>query len=130
MMAEIKVQSRLVKEVGEGRAAAFARPARVEFVYLQFRKILELIAMGSLLATSQAFGQVQSKIQRYWNAKDLLKDIQGINPDFYPRRIISEAEFSGPGVKMEWLGRSDDYLGRIRFFLSFRNQRSSLLHEN
>jgi hypothetical protein len=114
MMAEIKARSRLVKEVGEGHAGAFARPARVEFVYLQFRKILELIAMGSLLANSKAFAQVQSKIQHYWNAKDLLKDIQGINPDFYPRPIIQKPS-QRPGVKMDWLDRPDDYLTKDRF---------------
>lgn len=70
--------------------------------------------MGSLLANSKAFGQVQSKIQHYWNAKDLLKDIQGINPDFYPRRIIQKPS-QQPGVKMDWLDRSDDYLTKDRF---------------
>jgi len=114
MMAEIKTRHRLVKVVGEGHVLAFPQAARVEFVYVQFRKILELIAMGSLLANSKALAQVQSKIQRYWNAKDLLKDIQAINPDFYPRPIVQKPS-QRPGVKMDWLDRSDDYLTKDRF---------------
>ena len=54
MMAEIKARSRLVKEVGESRVVVFPQPARVEVVYLQLRKIIELIAMCSLLANSKA----------------------------------------------------------------------------
>jgi len=126
MMAEIKARSRLAKEVGEGRAGAFARPAKVEFVYLQFRKILELIAMGSLLANSKAFGQVQSKIQHYWNAKDLLKDIQGINPDFYPTPIIQKPS-QRPGVKMDWLERPEDYLTKDRF-MTLYHKCGGILH--
>jgi hypothetical protein len=113
-MAEIKTRHRLVKVVGEGRILAFPQAARVEFGYLQFRKILELIAMGSLLANSKALGQVQSKIQHYWNAKDLLKDIQAINPDFYPRPIVQKPS-QRPGVKTDWLDRPDDYLTKDRF---------------
>jgi hypothetical protein len=103
-----------VKIVGEGRVLAFPQAARVDFVYLQFRKILELIAMGSLLANSKALGQVQSKIEHYWNAKDLLKDIQAINLDFYPRPIVQKPS-QRPGVKIDWLDRSGDYLTRDRF---------------
>jgi hypothetical protein len=109
MMLEIKARSGLIKEVGEGRVPVFPQPARVEFVYLQLRKIIELIAMGSLLANAKMFAQVQSNIQKYWNAKDLLRDIQAVNLDFYPNPIIQKPS-EQPGVKMEWLGRPDDYL--------------------
>jgi hypothetical protein len=114
MMAEVKGRSRLLKQVGEGHVPVFPQPARVEFVYLQLRKIIELIAMGSLLANSKTFSQVQSNIQKYWNAKDLLKEIEAINPDFYPRPII-EKPSEQPGVKVEWLDRPDDYLTKDRF---------------
>jgi hypothetical protein len=113
-MAEIKARSHLTKKVGEGRVAMFSQPARVEFVYLQFRKIIELIAMGSLLANAETFSQVQSNLQKYWNVKDLLKDIHAINPDFYPRPII-QTPSNQPGVKMEWLDQPDDYLTKDRF---------------
>ena len=81
--------------------------------------VLELIAMGSLLANSKALAQVQSKIQRYWNAKDLLKDIQAINPDFYPRPIVQKPS-QRPGVKMDWLDGSHDYLTKDRFVTPLR----------
>jgi len=126
MMAEVKARSRLIDEIGEGRVSVFPQPARVEFVYLQFRKILELIAMGSLLANSKAFGQVQANIQRYWNAKDLLKDIHGINPDFYPRPIIQEPS-QRRGVKIDWLDRPDDYLTKDRF-ITLYDRCGSILH--
>ena len=125
-MAEVKARSRLAKEVGEGRIPVFPLPARVEFVYLQFRKIVELIAMGSLLANSKAFSQMQANIQRYWNAKELLKDIHDINPDFYPRPIIQKPS-QRQGVKMEWLDRPDDYLTKDRF-ITLYDKCGSILH--
>ena len=63
--------------------------------------VLELIAMGSLLANSKALAQVQSKIQRYWNAKDLLKDIQAIT-----QISIPDPSFRNPvsGPVSRWTG--------------------------
>jgi hypothetical protein len=126
MMAEIKTRWRLVKIVGEGRVSGFPPAVRVEFVYLQFRKILELIAMGSLLANSRVLGQVQSKIQRYWNAKNLLKDIQAINPDFYPKPIVQKPS-QRPGINVDWLDRSGGYLTKDRF-VTLYDKCGSILH--
>jgi len=126
MMLEIKARSRLIKEVGEGRVPVFPQPARVEFVYLQLRKIIELIAMGSLLANAKTFAQVQSNIQKYWNAKDLLRDIHAVNPDFYPNPIIQEPS-EEPGIKKELLERPDDYLTKERF-ITLYDKCGSILH--
>jgi len=114
LMAEIKARSKLITEVGPGRVPVFPQPARVEFVYLQLRKTIELIAMGSLVANARMFAQIQSNIQKYWNAKDLLKDVQAINPDFYPRPVIQKPSWR-PGIKMEWLDRPVDFLTKDRF---------------
>ena len=126
LMAQVKARSRLLKEVGESRVALFPLAARVEFVYLQFRKIIELIAMSSLVANAQTLSQFQSKLQKYWNAKELLKDMHTINPDFYPRPIIQQP--SGvPGIRMRWLARSDDYLTKDRL-MTLYDKCGSILH--
>ena len=61
-----------------------------------------------------------------WNAKDLLKDIQGINPDFYPKPVIQRPS-ERPGVKMDWLERSDDYLTKDRF-ITLYDKCGGILH--
>ncbi|MGH9359544.1 MAG: hypothetical protein ACRD1O_10275 [Terriglobia bacterium] len=124
-MAEIKVRFKLIKDVGEAHVTAFPRGARVEFVYLQLRKTIELIAMGSLLANAEMFASIQSNIQGYWKAKDLLKELEALNPDFYPKPIIQQPK--KPGVKMEWLDRSDDFLTKDRF-ITLYDKCGGILH--
>ena len=126
MMAEIKARQRLIKQVGEGRVPWFPQPARVEFVYLQLRKVIELIAMGSLLANADAFSKVQSNIQSYWHAKNLLDDIEAINPEFYPKPIIQKPS-QRTGVKMDWHERKDDFLTKDRF-VTLYDKCGSIMH--
>jgi len=126
IMTEIKARSRVIRAVCEGGIVRLPQPARVEFVYLQFRKIIELIATGSLLANAKTFSQVRPNLQIYWNAKDLLKDIHAINPDFYPKPIVQKPS-NRPGVMMEWSDRPDDYLAKDRF-MTLYDKCGSILH--
>jgi hypothetical protein len=126
LMAEIKARSQLIKEVGEGRILLLPQPARVEFVYLHLRKIIELIAMGSLLANAETFSKFHANIQSYWHAKDLLKAMEAINPAFYPKPIIQKPS-ERPGIKMDWLDRPDDYLTKDRF-ITLYDKCGSIMH--
>jgi hypothetical protein len=126
MMAEIKGRTWLIKELGEGGVPWLPQPARVECVYLQLRKVIELIAIGSLLANAEAFSRVQSNIQKYWHAKNLLEDIEAINPDFYPRPIIQKPS-QRPGIKMDWNARKDDFLTKDRF-ITLYDKCGSIMH--
>jgi hypothetical protein len=71
LMAEIKRRTLVVNNFAPGRAVAIYKATTIELVYLQFRKVLELIAMSSLLANAKALSRVQTNIQRHWNAKEL-----------------------------------------------------------
>jgi len=126
LMAEIKARTKLVKLVGEAQALALPRPARVEFVYLQLRKIVELIAMASLLANAEMFVRVHSRIQRYRNAKDLLREIEALNPEFYPTPVI-QMPSEGSRAEIEWADRPDDFLTKDRF-ISLYDKCGSVLH--
>lgn len=126
LMAEIKARFKLIKDVGDGRITALPRDARVELVYLQFRKTIEQIAMGSLLANLQMHASIQLEIQKYWNAKDLLKKLKDLNPEFYPKPIIQKPS-ERPGVKIEWLDRLDDFLTKDRF-ITLYDKCGGILH--
>lgn len=119
-MEEIKQRTRLVKAIGETSSSLLPMHIRVEILYLQFRKILELIAMGSLVANADALSQIQPNLHKYWRAKDLLRDIKNINQSFYPEPIIQK-ESHDPNIRMEWLDRSDDYLTEARFLTLYDN---------
>jgi len=65
----------------------------VEFLCLQFRKILELIALSSLIANKNEYSKQHEKFAKHYNARLILQDLERINSNFYPRpfkQIVSE----------------------------------------
>lgn len=56
----------------------------VEFMYLQFRKVFELIALSSLSANREKYEEISDKFHKEWNAEKIIEQLEGINPDFYP----------------------------------------------
>jgi hypothetical protein len=111
LMAEIKRRTTVAAALANRETHLVYQATTVEAIYLQYRKILELIALGSLVANKEVFSKMYRDFAKYWNAELLVKDIERINPDFYPRPIIQQPS-SRPGVKMEWAQRPDDYLTR------------------
>ena len=59
----------------------------IESICLQIRKLLELIAMSSLIMNKQVFQQTGDKFKKMWNAKYILKDIKRIHPEYFPMTI-------------------------------------------
>ena len=57
---------------------------KVESLCLQIRKILELIALASLVAVKDEYAKQYEKFAQHWHAKYILRDIEKINPSFYP----------------------------------------------
>ena len=61
-----------------------------------------------------------------WNAELILKDIERINPQFYPKPRV-ETPSSNPGVKAHWGDREMDYLTR-KDFVKLYKRCGSLMH--
>ena len=59
----------------------------IENICLQIRKLLELIAMSSLVMNKKAFEEVGQKFEKMWNAKYILKDIKRIHNNYFPVSI-------------------------------------------
>jgi hypothetical protein len=113
-MEEIKRRTEVVNAFGSGGATAMYKATTIESVYLQFRKILELIALGSLVANKNEFSKVYSNFAKCWNAHYLLRDVERLNPNFYPRPIV-EVPSKRPGAKMDWQDKKDGFLSRDEF---------------
>lgn len=75
-------------ERGQGGSLYVA--SAIESVYLQFRKILELIAMASLVANKEVYSREHSNFERHWNARRMLESLERFNPEFYPKPIIEQ----------------------------------------
>ena len=56
----------------------------VETVCLQFRKILEKIALMSLVANKELYAKENDKFAKHYHAERIFNDLEKINPDFYP----------------------------------------------
>lgn len=55
-----------------------------EFLCLQFRKVLELIALSSLAAHHHEYESIHANFSSHWNAKRIIEAIEKINQAFYP----------------------------------------------
>lgn len=60
----------------------------VETVCFQFRKILEKIMLMSLVANREAYAEQNEKYAKHYHAERIMRDLERINPDFYPVPLI------------------------------------------
>jgi hypothetical protein len=129
LMEEVKRRINVINSFGSGLSGALYKAATTESVYLQFRKILELIAFGSLVANSKLFTKTYADFATKWNAKKLLKDLQSINSDFYPRPI-DEVPSKRPNTKTDITEKAKDFLTRDEFVTLYQKCGKILHAEN
>jgi len=90
-MEEIKKRTLVIKGFLQRELSAGYLITNTESVCLQIRKILELIALASLVANKSEYEKHKKAIQNEWHAGRILKTLDKVNPDFYPcptRQII------------------------------------------
>jgi hypothetical protein len=56
----------------------------VEFIALQLRKILESIALSTLVANVELYKEKRKSFYKDWNARGIMDDLSKINENFYP----------------------------------------------
>ena len=61
---------------------------RVEYMALQFRKIIEQILLASLITNSEVYQQYYNRIGKEWNPKYIAQDLKRVNPNFFPKAVI------------------------------------------
>lgn len=59
-----------------------------EMAYLQFRMVSETIALGCLLVHEDIPATQGPKFRKEYNADVLLKKLDGLHPDFYPKPML------------------------------------------
>jgi len=109
IMKEIKSRTDVIDVFLSGRREAIYIPTTVETVGLQFRKIFELIAFASLAANRRKYSSIYADFSKHWEAAKLLKSLQRINPDFYPKPVV-ETKSDRPRVVHDLSDRDHDYL--------------------
>jgi hypothetical protein len=118
LMEEIKRRISVMDFFLTGGGHAMYMPTTVESVGLQLRKVLELTAFGSLVANKDVYAEAYEEFASHWNARLLLRDLERVNCDFYPRPIVEaplEAPHPNTKVLHQLKDREPDYLSREEF---------------
>jgi len=119
VMEEIKRRTSVIDFFLSGNGHALYEPTTLESIALQIRKILELIAMASLVANKKEYEKAYANFSNAWNAEYLLKDLGRVNPDFYPKPVV-EKPSDAPKVKNHLVDRDDDYLTKNEFIKVYK----------
>lgn len=90
-MEEIKKRIDVISFFLDMKGTALYAQSTVESVALQFRKVLELIAFASLCANQKAYSKVHEDFAKHHKADILLRDLNRINPNFFPVSITSRS---------------------------------------
>jgi hypothetical protein len=102
LMHEVKARVGMISSILNSMPVDEEPRINIELGYLQFRKILELIAFGSLVNNEAALSATYDKCaHKYWRPDTLLKDVESINPDFYPEAIVDTLD-PRPGIRADW----------------------------
>jgi hypothetical protein len=109
IMREIKRRAEVIGLFQSRQKEAHYLQTTVETVGLQFRKIFELIAFASLAANRAQYSAAHVDFATHWRAKRLLKNLQRINPHFYPQPFV-ETPTHERGALHDFKDRNQDYL--------------------
>ncbi len=113
VMEEVKQRTNVVEHfLGQPHHALY-QAAAIDSACLQVRKILELVALGSLVANQDIWNGSLRELRNAWNANDILKRLRTVNPDFYPQPVI-EVPMTGP-VKSDIKNLAEGFLTEAMF---------------
>jgi hypothetical protein len=82
-MEEIKERTALIEKFIQSNSTFGKELYDYELISLHLRKILELIALSSLVANKALYLATHKKLVQ-WSTKRLVEHLEKINPDFYP----------------------------------------------
>jgi hypothetical protein len=88
-----KVQTMMAGQMGTGD-----KDLDAELIFLQFRKVIEGIVYSLLSANKTAYAAQNAKFANHWRAKDMLAEMETINPKFFPIPLLEPLVHS-PGFK-------------------------------
>ena len=69
-----------------------------ETIFLQMRKVCELIAFGSLIANKAVYSQLHDTFAEDWRLGRIVEKLRKVNPDFFPVPVTAPSEIA-PGHK-------------------------------
>jgi hypothetical protein len=112
-MEKARQRINIARTIAAGRIATGHPVLDTELSAVQFRKVLELIAFASIAANREAYAAVQPKFGMFNRARDILKELQRLNPDFYP--VPLEPAVEQPDGTKRFEAVADAFLTKSEF---------------
>lgn len=128
-MTEIKKRHEVILAILNHRATTSVKITDIETIALQIRKILELVALGSLVLNKEKYSEMHKNFSSQWNAKYILNDIERINPSFYPKPIDEVPIKYQSRIINNLQEKKDGFLTKDEF-IELYDRLGGLLHTN
>ncbi len=129
LMMEIRHRATAVSQLQRPCREVMPDFVRVESLILQVRKILEVVAMGSLVANEPEYRKVHEAFARHSRADVILRDLERVNPDFYPKPAThSRSEQKGVDHHMKIIDHPDDSYLRKSDFSKIYKKCGGMMH--
>jgi len=125
-MAEIKKRTTVVFALLNKERDVMYKATHIESMVLQVRMITELIALGTLAANRPIFEENQRKFEKHWDPVKVLKDVEKLNPNFYPKPIV-EVPSKDPKIKNDLVEMKTGYMTRDEL-IQIHGRCGDLLH--
>ena len=86
-MEDVKNRIAVIRHVVEGQLSCGKELFDYEFVSVQLRKSLELVAFSSMTASKELYSKQYAKFANHWRVKKILESLRKLHPHFYPQPI-------------------------------------------
>lgn len=125
-MEEIKKRTLVIERIISGRNTTGFRYTDIDFICLQYRKIFELIVFANLVSNKEEYAKKRASFATDWKIESILKEIEKINPDYYPKPTTQIIDNQTGKVK-SWGNINDGFLTKDDLIEAY-NECSNLLH--
>lgn len=122
-LQEIKWRTEALDDIYLKKKSTRFFVTNVEFCVLQIRKILELIALSALVSDVDVYREKLDNIEKMWNARLILREIEKIHPNFYPQPVYID-----PNNKYNIIDIKEDYLTKD-LFIKIYEKCGKILHQ-
>ncbi|MFZ3073412.1 MAG: hypothetical protein WA162_09230 [Thermodesulfobacteriota bacterium] len=86
-MEDVKSRLAVVRTVSGAQLSTGNELFDYEFVSIQLRKSLELVAFASMAANKKLYAEAHANFAKHWRAKEMLSNLERLHPGFYPQPI-------------------------------------------
>ena len=125
-MQELKYRIDAINAVQCGQNTTLYKQTNIEFIALQLRKIMELIALANLVANKDEYEKIRKSFATDWNAERIIKTIKKINPEFFPKGIYKKPYKDSKHI-IKWVEKTENILTESTF-KEVLDKTSDILH--